>query len=152
MPQHPLVCRPGIKAFRRLADRAPQLSFGDRRGERGRQCLRDLILHGEDVGQIAIVALGPDVISRFTFDQLRSDPDPIAGLAHAAFEHIAHAELPADLFHVDRTALVSKGGVPGDDEQRGIMRKNGDHVFGNAVRHEFLLGVTTHVREGQNGH
>jgi hypothetical protein len=39
-------------------------------------------------------------------DQLPRDAHPRSRLAHRAFEHIAHAELAPDLFHVDGTALV----------------------------------------------
>ena len=35
-------------------------------------------------------------------DQLRGDADSVPGFAQAAFEHIAHAELMPDLFHIDR--------------------------------------------------
>jgi hypothetical protein len=34
-------------------------------------------------------------------DQLRSDAHPLTGFAHRAFEHVAHAQLASDLFHVD---------------------------------------------------
>ena len=34
-------------------------------------------------------------------DQLAGDAHPAAGLAHAAFEHVAHAQFAADLLHVD---------------------------------------------------
>ncbi len=54
--------------------------------------------------------------------QLRSDADPIAGLAHATFKHIAHAELAPDLLHVHGTALVSETRITCDNEQRGIVR------------------------------
>src|SRR6266851_1740229 len=46
-----------------------------------------------------------------------------------------------------RSALVCKGVVPGDYEQRGMTRERCDHVFGDAVRDELLLGVAAHVGE-----
>jgi len=42
------------------------------------------------------------------FDQMGSDAHPVAGFAHAAFEHIAHPEFPPDLLYVDRLALVPR--------------------------------------------
>src|SRR5260370_21237026 len=109
----------------------------------------NFILNRENVGQIAVVAVGPDVIPRFSLDEVGSNADPIGGLAHAAFEHITHAELSADLLHIDRLAFIGKRRVPGDDEQRGIMRKSGDDVFGYTIGDELLLGVATHIGEGQ---
>src|SRR5271165_718729 len=71
MPQAALVSSPRVEAFWRLAQGAMQLSICNRWGYGGCHCLCDLILHGEDVGEIAVVALGPDVIAGFGLDQLR---------------------------------------------------------------------------------
>ena len=51
----------------------------------GRERMCNLILHRENIGQIAVVAVGPDVIPCFSFYELGSNADPIAGLTHAAF-------------------------------------------------------------------
>src|SRR3954447_7055593 len=48
-----------------------------------------LILDGEDVGEIAIVPVGPQMATRGRIDQLGCDADAVAGLAHAAFEHVS---------------------------------------------------------------
>jgi hypothetical protein len=96
------------------------LGVGNGRRKGGRHRLGDLILERENVGEIAIVVLGPDVISGASINKLRRDAHPITGLAHAAFEHIAHAEFPSDLLHIDRAALVGEAGVARDDEERGI--------------------------------
>jgi hypothetical protein len=49
----------------------------------------------------------------------RSRKHTVAGLAHAAFEHIAHAELAPDLPQIRRFALVRKARITGDDKQPG---------------------------------
>ncbi len=41
-------------------------------------------------------------------DKLRSDARAAARLTHRAFEHIAHAELAADLFHVDGFGIMAQ--------------------------------------------
>ena len=94
------------------------LGVGNGRGDRDRHRLGDLVLHRENVGEIAVVALGPDMIAGLGLDQLRGDPDAVAGFAHAAFEHIAHAQFAPDLLHIDRAALVGEARIAGDDEQR----------------------------------
>ena len=53
-------------------------------------------------------------------DELRSDADPIAGLAQTAFEHVAHTKFASNLSYVHRAALVGEARVSRDDEQRGI--------------------------------
>ena len=60
-------------------------------------------------------------------DELRGDADRVGPL-DAAFEHVAHAQLPADLLHVHALALVDEGRVAGDDEEVGAA---GDAVAPN---------------------
>ena len=108
MPQAALVSSPGVETFWRLAQCAMQLRISNRWGYGGCHCIGDLILHCEDVGEIAVVALGSVVISRFGLDQLRCYADAVPGFAETAFEHIAHAELASHLLHIDDAALVSK--------------------------------------------
>ena len=71
--------------------------------ERGDDLRRHVVLHGEDVGQVAVEPLGPEVAAGRRVDELGGDPDPIARLAHAALEHIAHAEALADLAQCGRS-------------------------------------------------
>jgi len=41
----------------------------------------------------------------------------LPAFAHAAFEHITHAELASDQLHIDCAALVGKGAVARDDKK-----------------------------------
>ena len=41
-------------------------------------------------------------------DELGVDPQPAPGSAHAALEHVAHAEFARDLLHIDQSALVDE--------------------------------------------
>jgi hypothetical protein len=78
-PQPALIGGPCVEARRRLPHGASLLGLGDGRGNRERHRLGDLVLHREDVGEIAIVALGPDMLAGFALDKLRGYADPIAG-------------------------------------------------------------------------
>ena len=51
--------------------------------------LGDLVLQREDVVEVAVVALGPDVAAGRAVDELRGDAHAVAGFAHAAFEHVS---------------------------------------------------------------
>src|ERR1700730_1103295 len=77
--------------------------------ERADDLAGDLVLHGEDVGKLAVVTVRPDVRAGRGVDQLGRDAHPIVDLAHAAFDHVAHAELATHLGDADRTALVDEG-------------------------------------------
>ena len=109
--------------------------------------LRDLVLDGEDVGQIAVVAIGPEMRPVLRIDQLRVDADALARLSDAAFENVGDVEAPAHLLHVGVLALVGEGRIPRDDRQRRDLRQIGDDVLGDAVGEVFLLGIAAHVGE-----
>ena len=73
------------------------------------------------------------------------------GAPHAAFEHVADAELPGDLPHVDGAALVDEGGIAGDHREGLEAAERGDDVLDDAVGEIFLLGIAAHVLERQHG-
>ena len=59
----------------------------DRAGDRA----DDFVLQFEQIGQVAIVALGHDVVAGVGLNKLRGDADAVAGFAHAAFDNISRA-------------------------------------------------------------
>ena len=62
--------------------------------------LGDLVLDGEDVGQVAVIAVGPEMRSVCAVDELRVDAHPLARLADASFQHVRDVEPPAHLLDV----------------------------------------------------
>src|SRR5882724_3597779 len=58
-----LVEIPRVEIIRTFASRAPTLDLSELRLDRADDCLCDLVLHGEYVGQFAIVALRPKLSS-----------------------------------------------------------------------------------------
>ena len=118
--------------------------------DRGHDLLGDVVLHREDVVQLAVVLLGPDVLAAPGVDQLAGDAQPPAGRAHAALQHVAHAEVARDLAHVDRAALVGEGRVAGDHEQPAQPGERGDDVLGDAVGEIVLLGIAAEIGERQH--
>jgi hypothetical protein len=111
---------------------------------------RDLILHGEDVAERAVVALGPDMRAGFRLDQLRGDAHARADRAVAALHHVAHAELAADAADVDRASLVGEARVARDHEQPAQPRQVGKDVLHHAVGKIVMARVAAHVDEGQH--
>jgi len=63
-----------------------------------------------------IEPVGPEMGSHFSIDQLCVDQDFVIDPPHAAFQHVAHPELPPDRIRVDRTAFVDVGRLACDDE------------------------------------
>jgi hypothetical protein len=62
----------------------------------------DFILDGEDVGHLAVVTLGPEMVSIRGLDELGRHADAVTGLADAPFQNMLDAELAGDLrnFHI----------------------------------------------------
>ena len=119
--------------------------------DRGNHFLGNLVLQRENIAEFAIIAIGPDVIACGSIDQLRSDPYAVAVLAHAALQHIAHAQFAGHALHVNRFSLVGERRIASDDKKPVEFRQTRDDVFGNTVGEVFLLGVAAHVREWQHG-
>jgi hypothetical protein len=112
--------------------------------------VRDLVLHGEHVVEIPVVALGPEVIGRLGLHELTGDANTVAGLSHAALEHVANAHLTSDLTDVHAATLVGEARVARDDEQPAEARQTGNDVLGDPVREMSLLGIAAHVDERQH--
>src|SRR3546814_4580246 len=64
---------PGIDAVRLLAGGAEALLGVELRLHRGHDVLGDVVLDGEDVLQLAVVLLGPEVLAGLGVDELNGD-------------------------------------------------------------------------------
>ncbi len=142
---------PSAEILRRAGLRADTLGLQELRLDCSDNLPGDFVLQGEDVCQIAVVAVGPDVVIRRGIDQLRGNAHTITALAHAALQHVAHAQFAGDALNVDRLALVGERRIARDDEEPAQLRQTSDDVLGNAVGEIFLLGVATHIGERQHG-
>ena len=112
--------QPGLVRLHVAGTVSPQpllLAPRQRDRQRADDLLHHFILRREDVRKVAIEPLGPEMPAAAGIDELRRDAHAIAGLADAALEHKAHAQVAPDLLHIDRPALVGEGGVAGDYEQ-----------------------------------
>ena len=106
-----------VEIVRTFPLRPARLGRPDRRLDRPYDAARDLILEIEDVDQIAIEAVGPDVMTRARIDELARYANPVARLSHAPFQHVPHAQLAPNLADVDGPALVGERRVARDDEE-----------------------------------
>ena len=66
--------------------------------ERISQSRDDLILELEQIRQIILEAIGPEMRAGLTVNKLRVDAHSVAVPLYRAFEDIAHAQFLADLF------------------------------------------------------
>src|SRR5262245_46900712 len=82
-----------LRERRRRRGRQNTLGVAEMRGERAGDRARDLVLHLEDVDELAVEALGPHLKAVLRVHELRGDADAVPGLAHAAFDDRRDAEL-----------------------------------------------------------
>ncbi len=141
----------GVEVFGSLAFRPLDLRALELRRDVADDVGGDLILQFEDVVECAFETFRPKMRPGRGVDQLPGDTHAVRRLAHAAFQHVTHAEFAADLLHVDGAALVGEARVAGDDEQPAIMRQRGDDVLHHAIGEIFLFRIAAQVLEGQHG-
>jgi len=60
---------------------------------------------GKDIAHVAIVSLGPKMVSLARVDELRRDPQALAAFPHASLEDVASPELLTDCANVDVLTL-----------------------------------------------
>jgi hypothetical protein len=112
--EHALISR---HAVGRLAVRTVVCGGLDAAGERRGNRAGHLVLNGEDILKLAVVAFSPNVSVGFSIDQLHCDPDAIASLSYASLENIIDAKFARDLLHLHRFALIHEGRISRDNEQ-----------------------------------
>ena len=140
-----------LEHFGRRPAEADLLGLGELHRHGANDLLGDLVLEGEDVADLAVVALGPEVIAGGRVHELRRDAHAVARTLHAALQDVAHAEVAAHLADLHRPALVGEDRVARDDEEPGHLREPGDQVLGDTVAEVVLRRVLAQVREGQHG-
>src|SRR5215469_15311793 len=76
----------------------------------------DLVLQREQIVQIAVKPLRPQMSVALSVNQLSGHTDLISPPTHAPFQRVAHSKLAADLFRVDMPVPISECRVARDDE------------------------------------
>ena len=75
------------------------------------------VLQCEDVAEVTLVSICPEMCSGCCIDQLAGNTDCFGRLADAAFQHIANAKLAPDLFEIDGSAPIGEARISRDNEQ-----------------------------------
>ena len=113
--------------------------------------LRDVVLHGEDIVEFAVVGFRPEVRIRGHLDQLRGDAHALAGPADAAFEHRRHVERLRDRRDVDVLALERERRRARRDAQAADLGQHVQQFLRQPVGEVLVLLVAAHVDERQHG-
>ena len=112
---------------------------------------RDLALDGEDIGQLPIIMLGPNVSVRAGINQLGRDANVIAHSADAAFQKVSHAQLAPDFRKVTFRISITHDRAAADHLQVGNLGERGQNIILNAVREITVLFVVAKIIKRENG-
>jgi hypothetical protein len=99
---------------------------------------------------IRLEPVSPKMRASFSVNKLHIDPYLVPGPSNAAFQHIPHAKLTADLPNVDGFTLVGEGGIAGDHEAFGDAGEIRGQIVGDAIGEILLLRIIRQIRERQN--
>src|SRR5262245_60612670 len=92
-----------------LVQRALDLCLVHMSGQDRRNRAGQLILDGENVLELTVVALGPAMGAGHGIDELHGDTNPVTTATNAALQDVTHSQLAPHLTHVRRSTLVLEG-------------------------------------------
>src|SRR5215813_1436921 len=111
--------------------------------------LRNFALDREQVFQISVVLLCPDVHIAACVDQLRVYMEPGSCLAHAALQHVRHTKRVPDLLCAWLAAILHDARAT-DDFEIGNFRKLGQEVVLDTISKGGILSVVAKIFERQD--
>ena len=107
----------------------------------------DLVLHGEDAGQLALVGLRPQVVPARHVDDLCRDADAVPLLAYASFQHGSDVELASDVGELHALALEEEGRGASRHVQPLDVGEGVQDFLRDAVREVLLILLRAQVGE-----
>jgi hypothetical protein len=114
--------------------------------------LGDITLDREDIGQVAVVGLGPQMDVRARFYQLGRDAHLSASAPDTSFKNIGNPQLLSDLTKIPmRTGHITRDARPRDHLKLGEFGERGENVFLHPLGEKSILLVGAEIREGQHG-
>lgn len=125
----------------------PGAGIGSQRGHRR---FGDFTLQREQIVRATVVALRPQVGTTGGIDQLHRDPQPVAVVTHAAFDHVVHAERAGDGANVLGPILEREGRRARGDLQRRRLGQPMDQFLSQAIGEVFVVPVRAHIGERQH--
>ena len=105
----------------------------------------DLVLHRKEIGLIRVELIGPKVSARQRVNELGVDSHARPALLCATLQHVAHAELLADLLYVHRLAAIGEGRGARDDETARQPRQAGGQFFSQNIAEIILARIAREI-------
>ena len=112
----------------------------------------NLALDDEDIGELTVIGLRPQVETVGHLDQLGADTELIARLAHAALENIVDPEPAADLLYIEVGLLERVDRGPRRDAKTLDVGEGADQLFGQTVGEVLVVGIGAQIGKRQHRH
>src|SRR6516164_10750208 len=94
---------------------------------------RDFVLESENVCQVTLEPVRPNVRARHRINQLHCDTNFPRCFAHSPLKDIAHAKPAPDFLNIDGSAFKGEARIASDYEQRFEPRQRGDDFLNHSV-------------------
>ena len=150
MPYAALIALPRTQAFGRPATGDDLFGVVDFGNDGGRYGCCDLILDSKDITQLAVVALGPEMIALLRIDELDSNANLVTKATNAPFDNGSHSQLRPDLRDRETALLDDLRRGATDDPQVREAREHIGQLLAHAVGEVLLVTVSAQVVEGQD--
>ena len=112
---------------------------------------RDLLLHGERVGNFAVVLLAPKLLVVAHVNQSGANGQVVAALQNSARQDRTHAQILARRKRLDLFCLVTSDRRAGDHSQIRKLREAVDDAFGQTIGKILGFGIVILVSKRQDG-
>src|SRR5262249_46486687 len=110
----------------------------------------DLVLKIEDIVELSVVAISPEVAAAGGIDELASDANAVTALAHASFKDVAHAKPTRDVPDIEGLPTELEGGCARRDIEPTQARQPGDNLLDDTIGEVVLLWIAAHVLKRQD--
>ncbi len=119
--------------------------------QRVRDLDSDFLLHLEDIGEISIPRLRPEVTVGARVDQLRGHADALLVAPHAAFEDVRHLKGRCHAAQIDLAPAERERRSPRRHAQAGDLRERVQDLLGQSIGKVLGIVRVTHIDERQHG-
>src|SRR5438034_3080578 len=125
-----LVC---LHVLRRRFKETALLALGERETQRFNDTAGNFILDREDVFDLSVEPLRPQVITVPRVDELHGDADPVASLSNAAFKKRLHTQSSSNLARIDACSTKCEAGCSSRDVECPDFGKRIQNLLCNTV-------------------
>src|SRR6266513_4309921 len=142
-----LVC---LHVLRRRFKETALLALGEREPQRVNHTAGNFILDREDVFDLSVEPLRPQLVTIPRIDELHSGADTVAGLADAALKKRLHTESSPNLARIDGCSTKCEAGCSGRDVEYADFGKRIQNLLCNTVAEIFLIAFGAEIRKRQH--